>query len=165
MTSRETNRTSSSALSVHLGRNSPLHPRCSIRSRHAFDRLLNVGRTKTANERRFRSSPFLPFPFRCGLISLFYIPVLFVICFLVQYSTMQYILVTDAEDSETMEVPSEDDGSLSVSSLAAHYPGATGLKYRVNGHVRAVKLTNGKLYAPEGGWQDITYYCIFPKGK
>lgn len=84
--------------------------------------------------------------------------------FFVQYSTMQYIQLTDAEDSETIEVPCEDDGTLTVSSLAAHYPGATGLKYRINGHVRAVKLSNGKLYPPEGGWKDLTYYCIFPKG-
>lgn len=77
---------------------------------------------------------------------------------------MQYIQLTDDENGETIEVPAEDDGTLSVSSLAAHYPGATGLKYRINGHVRAVKLSNGKLYAPEGGWKDITYYCIFPKG-
>ncbi|KAK7586238.1 hypothetical protein V9T40_004114 [Parthenolecanium corni] len=76
---------------------------------------------------------------------------------------MQYIQLTDAEDSETIEVPCEDDGTLTVSSLAAHYPGATGLKYRINGHVRAVKLSNGKLYPPEGGWKDLTYYCIFPK--
>lgn len=77
---------------------------------------------------------------------------------------MQYIQLTDDENGETIEVPCEDDGTLTVSSLAAHYPGATGLKYRVNGHVRAVKLSNGKLYPPEGGWKDLIYYCIFPKG-
>ncbi len=78
---------------------------------------------------------------------------------------MHYIQVVDSEDSEPIEIPSEDDGSLSVSALAAHYPGATGLKYRLDGHTRAVKLSNGKLFPPENGWGDNVYLCIFPKGK
>lgn len=77
---------------------------------------------------------------------------------------MQYVQVTDVEDSEPIEIPSEDDGTLTVSALAAHYPGATGLKYRLGGHTRAVKLANGILYPPENGWGDNIYYCIFPKG-
>lgn len=77
---------------------------------------------------------------------------------------MQYVQVTDVEDSEPIEIPSEDDGSLTVSTLAAHYPGATGLKYHLDGHTRAVKLANGKLYPPENGWNELVYYCIFPKG-
>ncbi len=77
---------------------------------------------------------------------------------------MHYIQVVDSEDSEPIEIPSED-GSLSVSTLAAHYPGATGLKYRLDGHTRAVKLSNGKLYPPEDGWVANVYLCIFPKGK
>ncbi|XKL69142.1 hypothetical protein PGB90_006911 [Kerria lacca] len=76
---------------------------------------------------------------------------------------MQYVQVTDVEDSEPIEIPSEDDGSLTVSTLAAHYPGATGLKYHLDGHTRAVKLANGKLYPPENGWNELVYYCIFPK--
>lgn len=76
---------------------------------------------------------------------------------------MQYVQVTDVEDSEPIEIPTEDDGTLTVSALAAHYPGATGLKYRLGGHTRAVKLANGILFPPENGWGENTYYCIFPK--
>lgn len=78
---------------------------------------------------------------------------------------MQYIKIKDVEDAEPIEIPSEDDGTLTVSALAAHYPGATGLKYHLDGHTRAVKLANGKLYPPEDGWGDNVYFCIFPKGK
>lgn len=76
-----------------------------------------------------------------------------------------FIQVTDADDSEAIELPAEDDGTLSVETLSAQYPGATGLKYRLDGHTRAVKLTNGVLYPPENGWGNTVYYCIFPKGK
>lgn len=77
---------------------------------------------------------------------------------------MTYVRVTDVEDSESIEIPTEDDGTLTVAAVAAQYPGATGLKYRLDGHVRAVKLADGKLYPPEEGWSDSIYYCIFPKG-
>lgn len=77
---------------------------------------------------------------------------------------MQYVKITDSEESEPIEVPTEDDGTLSVATVAAQYPGATGLKYRLDDHVRAIKNSNGKLYPPEGGWNDSIYNCIFPKG-
>lgn len=76
-----------------------------------------------------------------------------------------YIRVTDADDSDAIEIPSDDDGTLPIETLSAQYPGATGLKYRLEGHTRAVRLTNGVLYPPENGWGDNIYYCIFPKGK
>lgn len=78
---------------------------------------------------------------------------------------MHYVKITDSDDAESIEVPTEDDGTLSVTTVDAQYPGATGLKYRLDGHVRAVKIANGKLYPPEGGWGDLVYNCVFPKGK
>lgn len=78
---------------------------------------------------------------------------------------MPFVRVTDVEESEPIEIPTQDDDTLTVAAVAAQYPGATGLKYRLDGHVRAVKLANGKLYPPEGGWSDFLYYCIFPKGN
>lgn len=78
---------------------------------------------------------------------------------------MPFVQVTDVEDAEPIELPCDDDGTLTVAAVAAQYPGATGLKYRLDGHVRAVKMANGKLYPPEEGWSDYVYYCIFPKGR
>lgn len=76
---------------------------------------------------------------------------------------MQYVKISDCEDAEAIEVPTEDDGNLAIASVSAQYPGATGLKYHLDGHTRAVKISDGKLYPPEGGWADNTYHCIFPK--
>ena len=75
---------------------------------------------------------------------------------------MQYLQVTAFEDSEVIQFPTADDGTLTVASLAAYYPGAAGLKYRVGGHTRAVKFSNGILHPPENGWGDRIYCCVFP---
>ena len=78
---------------------------------------------------------------------------------------MYYVKIADSEDAEVIEVPAEDDGTISVATVSAQYPGATGLKYRSDGHVRAVKIADGKLYPPEGGWGESIYCCVFPKGE
>ncbi|XP_065203207.1 TAR DNA-binding protein 43-like [Planococcus citri] len=75
---------------------------------------------------------------------------------------MQYVVI-DVEDSKLIEFPSKDDGTLALSSLAALYPGVTGLKYDLNGHTRAVKPANGILYPPENCWGERTYYLVFQK--
>lgn len=41
-----------------------------------------------------------------------------------------YLQVAEKEDDEPVEIPSEDDGTLLLSTLAAQFPGACGLKYR-----------------------------------
>lgn len=42
----------------------------------------------------------------------------------------QYIQVSEEEQDEPIELPSEEDGSLLLSTVAAQFPGACGLKYR-----------------------------------
>jgi len=79
---------------------------------------------------------------------------------------MLYVKITYCQDSESIEVPTEDDGTISVTTVAAQYPGATGLKYRIDGHIRAVKIASyGKLCPPESGWGELVYICVFPKGE
>lgn len=73
----------------------------------------------------------------------------------------QYIFITNNSEDEAMEVPSEDDGTILLSTLQAQYPSAIGLKYKVESRYRAVKLADGKLYAPLDGWQDRVYFCTF----
>ncbi|KAL1460813.1 hypothetical protein WDU94_012756 [Cyamophila willieti] len=73
----------------------------------------------------------------------------------------QYIFITNNLEEDAMEIPSEDDGTILLSTLQAQYPSAIGLKYKVESRYRAVKLADGKLYAPLDGWQDRVYFCTF----
>lgn len=42
-----------------------------------------------------------------------------------------YVKVTDEEQTEeSIELPVETDGTISLSTVAAQFPGASGLKYR-----------------------------------
>ncbi|KAK3086061.1 hypothetical protein FSP39_012872 [Pinctada imbricata] len=77
----------------------------------------------------------------------------------------QYIQVAEIEHDEPVEIPSEDDGSLLVSTLAAQFPGACGLKYRNpdTGNFRGVRLSEGLLYPPDGVWGSHVYVVVFPK--
>ncbi|KAL3860144.1 hypothetical protein ACJMK2_010309 [Sinanodonta woodiana] len=78
----------------------------------------------------------------------------------------QFVSVTEDENEESIEIPCEDDGTLSIISLSAQFPGACGLKYRSSsGGMRGVRLNaDGKLHPPEDGqWGSITYLAVFPK--
>jgi len=78
----------------------------------------------------------------------------------------QYIQVTDDEQDEPIEMPIEDDGCLLLSTLAAQFPGACGLKYRnpETGGMRAIRLCEGKLHPPDDMWGSTVYVAVFPKG-
>ena len=78
----------------------------------------------------------------------------------------QYIQVAAEEDDEPMEVPSEEDGTLLLSTLAAQFPGSCGLKYRnpETGTMRGIRLSDGRLYPPDGKWTSRFYVAVFPKG-
>lgn len=79
----------------------------------------------------------------------------------------QYIQVAEDENEEPIEVPSEDDGTLLLTTLVAQFPGACGLKYRNNetGTMRGIRLTDGRLHPPDGHWASYIYYAVFPKGN
>lgn len=78
-----------------------------------------------------------------------------------------YIQVSEVEGEEPIELPTEDDGTLLLSTLAAQFPGTCGLKYRNSESrvLRGVRLVEGRLHPPENGWGSVVYYCVFPKGK
>ncbi|PAA73986.1 hypothetical protein BOX15_Mlig003186g1, partial [Macrostomum lignano] len=63
------------------------------------------------------------------------------------------------------EVQPESDGSLSLVSLAAEFPGALGLQYRCpqTGSLLAVPLVDGSLRRPSelARWSDAVYFCTF----
>ncbi|XP_066153872.1 TAR DNA-binding protein 43-like isoform X2 [Euwallacea fornicatus] len=80
--------------------------------------------------------------------------------------SIEYLQVAEDEGEEPIELPTEDDGTLLLSTLAAQFPGASGLKYRnpENKSVRGVRLSDGRLHPPpDGGWGSHIYYCVFPK--
>ena len=79
-----------------------------------------------------------------------------------------YITVSEEEGEEPIELPSEEDGTLLLTTLTAQFPGACGLKFR-NPDTRAwrgVRLSEGRLYPPSTeGWGSHVYVSVLPKGK
>jgi len=78
-----------------------------------------------------------------------------------------YIRVAEDENEEPMEIPSEDDGTILLSSVAAQFPGACGLRYRnpESQCMRGVRLVEGVLHAPENDWGNLVYVVNYPKGE
>nr|XP_019944764.1 PREDICTED: TAR DNA-binding protein 43 isoform X3 [Paralichthys olivaceus] len=76
-----------------------------------------------------------------------------------------YIRVAEEENEEPMEIPSEDDGTVLLSSVAAQFPGACGLRYRnpESQCMRGVRLVEGVLHAPENDWGSLVYVVNYPK--
>ncbi|KAG7521490.1 TAR DNA-binding protein 43 isoform X2 [Solea senegalensis] len=76
-----------------------------------------------------------------------------------------YIRVAEDESEEPMEIPSEDDGTVLLSSVAAQFPGACGLRYRnpESQCMRGVRLVEGVLHAPENDWGSLVYVVNYPK--
>ncbi|MEQ2302447.1 hypothetical protein AMECASPLE_006895 [Ameca splendens] len=76
-----------------------------------------------------------------------------------------YIRVAEEENEEPMEIPAEDDGTVLLSTVAAQFPGACGLRFRspVSQCMRGVRLVEGVLHAPENGWGNVVYVVNYPK--
>ena len=79
----------------------------------------------------------------------------------------QFIQVCEDDDTmDSIEIPSEDDGSLLLTTIAAQFPGACGLKYKSeSGIFRGIRFADGVLFAPEGVWGSNQYFVVFPKSK
>ncbi|XP_078729499.1 TAR DNA-binding protein 43-like isoform X2 [Lampetra fluviatilis] len=77
----------------------------------------------------------------------------------------EYVRVADDENEEPMEIPSEEDGTVLLSSLTAQFPGACGLKYRNpdTRSLRGVRLLEGVLHPPEETWGSHMYIVSYPK--
>ncbi|KAF2343980.1 hypothetical protein FHG87_025264 [Trinorchestia longiramus] len=77
-----------------------------------------------------------------------------------------YIQVCEEEGAESMELPLESDGTLLLTTLAAQFPGACGLKFRHSEThtLRGVRLVDDRLVPPEDGWGCV-FICSYPKGN
>ncbi|XP_072035788.1 TAR DNA-binding protein 43-like isoform X2 [Amphiura filiformis] len=80
----------------------------------------------------------------------------------------EYVRIVEEEaDDEPIELPSEEDGTMLLSTLTAQFPGASGLKYRNpdTGTLRGLRVFDGRIQAPDGHWGDTLYIAVFPKGE
>ena len=77
------------------------------------------------------------------------------------------IRVTEDENDEPTETPSEGDRTVLLSTVTAQFPGACGLRYRnpVSQCMRGVRLVEGILHAPDAGWGNLVYVVNYPKGS
>ncbi|PAA69925.1 hypothetical protein BOX15_Mlig000993g2, partial [Macrostomum lignano] len=84
--------------------------------------------------------------------------------------SVEYVPVAEEEGDDPIEVPTELDGSLLLTTLTAQFPGVSGLRYRNpdTGALRAVRLADGCLHRPPEliSWThtgNVVYVCTFPK--
>lgn len=78
----------------------------------------------------------------------------------------QFLQVAEDIGEEAIEIPSEGDGTLLLTTLHAQFPGACGLKYKSEtGAYRGIRLADGVLYPPDGIWGNHQYIAVFPKNS
>uniref|UniRef100_A0A6M2DQ04 TAR DNA-binding protein 43 n=1 Tax=Xenopsylla cheopis TaxID=163159 RepID=A0A6M2DQ04_XENCH len=79
---------------------------------------------------------------------------------------VEYVCVVEDEGDEPIELPTEEDGTLLLSTLTAQFPGSCGLKYRhsESKFIRGVRVVDGCMHPPmSDGWDKEIYICVFPK--
>ncbi|XP_045766490.1 TAR DNA-binding protein 43-like [Maniola jurtina] len=77
--------------------------------------------------------------------------------------SIEYVVVSAGEDDEPIELPAEEDGSLLLSTVAAQFAGACGLKFRAGGRLRGLRLADERVLPPAEGWAAHRYFCAFPR--
>ncbi len=88
-----------------------------------------------------------------------------------------WVAVAEAEGEDPVEISTEPDGTLLLTSVTAQFPGSTGLRFRNpdTGGFRGVRCHEGVLHPPseEDGWgavqgdagATLVYYCVRPKAS
>lgn len=79
----------------------------------------------------------------------------------------EWVAVVLEEGDEPIEIPTETDGTILITSLTAQFPGVTGLKFRnmSTGGLRGIRCSENVLYPPtDDGWGNTTYICTRPAG-
>lgn len=76
-----------------------------------------------------------------------------------------FVRVCDDDASENfIELPTEQDGSMLLSTIQSQYPNAIGLKYKsTSGSWRGVRLSDNVLDPPFEGWQTTVFTITLPK--
>ena len=89
----------------------------------------------------------------------------------------EWVAVVSEEGEEPIEIPTESDGTMLLSTLSAQFPKVTGLKFRnpENNLLRGVRCHDNTLFPPfppaaateepgcsTGTWGGHTYICNLP---
>jgi len=87
----------------------------------------------------------------------------------------EWVTVVQEEGDEPIEIPTESDGTILLTSLTAQFPGVTGLKFRnpETNTLRGVRCSENQLFPPcqsqvdsdepQTTWGSHTYICTRPK--
>lgn len=75
-----------------------------------------------------------------------------------------YIKVGDEDSCEFMELPTECDGTILLSTIQAQFPSAIGLRYKTeSGGWRGMRLAENCLDPPLEGWGENEYFVTYNK--
>ena len=78
-----------------------------------------------------------------------------------------YVRVAEDEHvpEDAIELPSDEDGTILLSTIQAQFPGSTGLRFRNEETQtwRGVRLADGVLYPPVNGWGNTLYIVVSNK--
>ena len=80
----------------------------------------------------------------------------------------QYVRVTEDESIPAIELPTESDGAILLSTLQAQFPGACGLRYKnpETDSWRGIRLIENMLCPPaDHGWGCHLYVVVQKNGR
>ena len=86
--------------------------------------------------------------------------------FIDEMSEFVFVCGDERSRDEGVELPTESDGNLLLAVLQSQFEGASGIKYKnaATGGWRAVKISDGVLCPPEGGWGSRSYVAVVTAG-
>lgn len=71
----------------------------------------------------------------------------------------QYVSVALKGGGEVIAIPTEENGSVALSTLQTHFPGARALSYHDNNVTYGIAFRDGQFRSPPMGWGDHIYAC------
>jgi len=76
-----------------------------------------------------------------------------------------YIAIQDNAANANVELPSEKNGTLLLSTVVSQFPGTVGLRFKSEtGSWRGVRLTEDNIFdIPIGGWGTVSYQIVLPE--
>jgi len=73
-----------------------------------------------------------------------------------------YIAIADPSSGVCVELPSENDGTLLLSTVSSQFPGTIGLRFKSeSGAWRGLRVTEDSVFdIPIDGWRDVKYQIV-----
>ena len=72
-----------------------------------------------------------------------------------------YVRISDISGTDMVELPTENDGTMLLSTLTSQYPDTIGLRFQSeSGAWRGVRVVDGVLDAPLEGWREKVYVIV-----